>query len=361
MNSGRIGFRDYHYGQIIEARGKTRRPSGDQGMAAIKKILGLLVVLVLAAAAFFIYWAREPLMPAEAPALEFNIAPGSSVRAAMRQVRDAGVPASPLLMEVLARGSGTPSVKAGSYRVEGGTTPLGLLDALVRGNTIKESLTIIEGWNLAQLRAELARHRYLRHDSDSMDNAALLQKLAIDHPSPEGLFYPDTYFYDRGTSDLLVMQQAQQRMQKMLADAWSRRAPDLPYGSSYDALIMASIVEKETGAAADRRRIATVFVNRLKRGMLLQTDPTVIYGIGARFDGNLRKQDLQTDTPYNTYLRPGLPPTPIAMPGKAALDAALNPAAGNELYFVARGDGSSEFSSNLDDHNRAVNKYQRGQ
>ncbi len=329
-------------------------------MAAIKKLIALLALLVLAGAGFFIYWAREPLMPADAPELEFNIAPGSSVRSAMRQVRDAGVPASPLLMEILARGSGTPSLKAGSYRIDGGTSPLGLLDALARGNTIKESLTLIEGWNFAQMRAEMARQKFLRQDSAALDLPALMQKVAPGFDFPEGLFYPDTYFFDRGSSDLLVMQQAHQRMLKMLDEAWAKRAPGLPYAKPYDALIMASIVEKETGTAGDRTRVASVFVNRMRRGMLLQTDPTVIYGIGPSFDGNLRKVDLQTDTPYNTYMRAGLPPTPIAMPGRAALDAALHPAAGDALYFVARGDGSSEFSGNLDDHNRAVNKYQRG-
>lgn len=329
-------------------------------MAAVKKIVVLLALMVLAAAAFAVYWAREPLMPANAPALEFNIAQGSSVRSAMRQVRDAGVPASPVLMELLARGFGTPSVKAGSYRIEGGMTPLGLLDTLARGNTIKEAVTLIEGWNFAQVRAELARHRYLRQDSAELDEAMIVARVAPGYGHPEGLFYPDTYFYDRGSSDLLVLQQAHQRMLKMLEQSWAGRAPGLPYEKPYDALIMASIVEKETGREEDRRRVASVFVNRLRQGMLLQTDPTVIYGMGSSFDGNLRKQDLQTDTPYNTYTRPGLPPTPIAMPGRAALDAALNPVAGSDLYFVARGDGSSEFSTNLDDHNRAVNKYQRG-
>ena len=329
-------------------------------MAAIKKLIALLALLVLAAAAFFIYWAREPLMPADAPALEFNIAPGSSMRATMRQLRDAGVPASPILMELLARGSGSPSLKAGSYRIEGGMSPLTLLDTLARGNTIKESLTIIEGWNFAQMRAEMAKQKFLKHDSAELDNQALLQKVAPGFTYPEGLFFPDTYFFDRGSSDLLVLQQAHQRMLKMLEESWGKRAPDLPYTKPYEALIMASIVEKETGSPADRTKVASVFVNRLKRGMLLQTDPTVIYGIGPSFDGNLRKVDLQTDTPYNTYTRGGLPPTPIAMPGRAALHAALNPAAGDALFFVARGDGSSEFSSNLDDHNRAVNKYQRG-
>lgn len=329
-------------------------------MAAIKKLVIVLALLVLAAAAFAVHWAREPLMPANAPALEFNIAPGSSVRSAMRQVRDAGVPASPLLMELLARGFGTPSIKAGSYRIEGGMSPLGLLDTLARGNTIKEALTLIEGWNFAQVRAEIARQRYLRHDSAALDDTLLLARVAPGYTHPEGLFYPDTYFYDRGSSDLLLLQQAHQRMLKMLEQSWSKRAPGLPYEKPYDALIMASIVEKETGKEEDRRRVASVFVNRLQQRMLLQTDPTVIYGMGSSFDGNLRKQDLQTDTPYNTYMRPGLPPTPIAMPGRASLEAALNPAQGADLYFVARGDGSSEFSSNLDDHNRAVNKYQRG-
>ena len=330
-------------------------------MAVLKKLVALLALLVLAAAAGFIYWARDPLMPADSAAIEFNIAQGSSIRAAMRQVQQAGVPASPLLMEVLARGSGTRSLKAGSYRVEGGTTPLSLLDTLARGNTIKESLTIIEGWNFAQMRAEISRQKYLRQDSADMDVPTLMQKVAPGYSFPEGLFYPDTYFFDRGTSDLLVMQQAHQRMLKMLDEAWAKRAPQLPFKEPYDALIMASIVEKETGAPADRQKVAAVFVNRLKRGMLLQTDPTVIYGIGPTFDGNLRKVDLQTDTPYNTYTRSGLPPTPIALPGRAALNAALNPAATEALFFVARGDGSSEFSNNLDDHNRAVNKYQRGQ
>ena len=330
-------------------------------MAVLKKLVALLTLLVLAAAAGFIYWARDPLMPADSAAIEFNVAQGSSIRAAMRQVQQAGVPASPLLMEVLARGSGTRSLKAGSYRVEGGTTPLSLLDTLARGNTIKESLTIIEGWNFAQMRAEISRQKYLRQDSADMDVPTLMQKVAPGYSFPEGLFYPDTYFFDRGTSDLLVLQQAHQRMLKMLDEAWAKRAPQLPFKEPYDALIMASIVEKETGAPADRQKVAAVFVNRLKRGMLLQTDPTVIYGIGPTFDGNLRKVDLQTDTPYNTYTRSGLPPTPIALPGRAALNAALNPAATEALFFVARGDGSSEFSNNLDDHNRAVNKYQRGQ
>lgn len=329
-------------------------------MAVIRKFVLMLVVLVVIVAAAAAYWARQPLMSATEPPMEVNVAAGSSLRSAFRQMHDAGLPASPLLMEVLARSVGTPRVKAGSYRIDARMTPLSLLDALARGDTIKESLTIIEGWTFAQMRDELARQRYLRHDSSELPLPVLLQKAAPGFTNAEGLFYPDTYVYERGTSELLLLQQAHQRMLKMLDDAWSKRASDLPYENPYEALIMASIVEKETGHEADRARVAAVFVNRLRIGMPLQTDPTVIYGMGSAFDGNLRRQDLLADTPYNTYTRRGLPPTPISLPGRRSLDAALHPAPGSDLYFVARGDGRSEFSGNLDDHNRAVNRYQRG-
>jgi UPF0755 protein len=234
-----------------------------------------------------------------------------------------------------------------------------LLSALAQGDTIRESITIIEGWTFAQMRAEIARHPWLRHESEALDEAAWLASVVPGYDHPEGLFYPDTYVFDRGTSDLYIYRLAHQRQLKKLEQAWANRAPDLPYGSPYEALIMASIVEKETAREEDRTRVASVFVNRLRQGMRLQTDPTVIYGMGERFDGNLRKRDLQEDTAYNTYQRAGLPPTPIALPGLAAIQASLHPASGKDLYFVARGDGSSEFSSNLDDHNRAVDKYQR--
>jgi UPF0755 protein len=328
-------------------------------MAAIKKIIVLLVLSVLGAGAALFYWAHDPLVAEGATPLEFTVAPGSSMRSALRQVESAGVPASPIMMEVLARGLGTRSVKPGSYRLKPGTTPLSLLGALARGDTIRESITIIEGWTFAQMRAEIARHPWLRHESEAMDEAAWLASVVPGYDHPEGLFYPDTYVFDRGTSDLYVYRLAHQQQLKKLEQAWANRAPDLPYGSPYEALIMASIVEKETAREQDRTRVASVFVNRLRQGMRLQTDPTVIYGMGERFDGNLRKRDLQEDTAYNTYQRAGLPPTPIALPGQAAIQASLHPAQGDDLYFVARGDGSSEFSSNLDDHNRAVDKYQR--
>lgn len=329
-------------------------------MAVIRKILLLLLGLAVVATAGLVYWSRLPLLSAGSQPLEVSVASGSSLRGALRQLHAAGVPAPPLPMELLARVLGTPRVMAGTYRVDERSTPMGLLDALARGDTITESLTIIEGWSFAQMLDALARQTYLRHDSAGMEMKRLLQKVAPGYSHPEGLFYPDTYLYERGSSDLALMQQAHQRMLRMLNDAWKSRAEGLPYANPYEALTMASIVEKETGHEADRARVASVFVNRLRLGMPLQTDPTVIYGVGANFDGNLRKQHLQTDTLYNTYTRRGLPPTPIALPGRRSLDAALHPAPGNDLYFVARGDGRSEFSANLDDHNRAVNKYQRG-
>ncbi len=328
-------------------------------MAAIKRLILLIVLAALTAGAFLLYWAREPVIEAGAPAVEFSVAAGSSIRSAMRQANEAGVPASPLMMEIIARGLGTRSVKPGSYRLMPGVTPLGLLSMMSRGETIRESVKITEGWTFAQMRAELDRHRWLRHDSEGLGTAELLERVAPGYGHPEGLFYPDTYVFDRGTSDLQIFRQAHQQLKKHLDQAWQSHRNDLPYADPYEALIMASIIEKETGREADRVRVAGVFVNRLRQGMLLQTDPTVIYGIGERFDGNLRKQDLLNDTPYNTYRRAGLPPTPIALPGRASIEAAMNPATGNELYFVARGDGSSEFSTNLDDHNRAVNRYQR--
>ncbi len=329
-------------------------------MAIIKRTIILLILLLIGAASYGLYWANQPFgNPADKP-IEFEIKPGSGVRSAMRQVRDGGVPAEPMLMELLIRISGRAgAIKAGYYRMKPESTPRMLIRQLVRGDTIKESLTILEGWTFAQMRAELARHSWLKQDTAGLSDYELLQKIHADFNKAEGLFYPDTYVFSRGTSDLEIYQLSHAQMLKKLEQAWDKREADLPYGSPYEALIMASIVEKETGRASERKRIAAVFVNRLRKGMLLQTDPTVIYGMGTNFDGNIRKRDLQTDTPYNTYMHSGLPPTPIALPGMASVEAALKPAQTRDLYFVARGDGSSEFSDNLSDHNKAVNKYQR--
>ncbi|MBC7513102.1 MAG: endolytic transglycosylase MltG [Herminiimonas sp.] len=294
------------------------------------------------------------------PPIDFTIAPGSGVRGSTEQIAAAGVPSNPWLLELIARATGKSTrMKAGSYTLKPGTTPLRLIDQLVRGEFAQESLAIIEGWTFAQMRRAIAAHPALKHDTAQWSEAELLAKVAPDAKAAEGLFFPDTYLFAKNSSDLQVYRQAYALMQKKLDESWRQRAADLPYETPYQALIMASIVEKETGRRAERGQIASVFINRLKRGMLLQTDPTVIYGMGERYQGQIRKRDLQTDTPFNTYTRAGLPPTPIALPGAASLQAALNPVKGTALYFVSRGNGSSQFSDNLSDHNRAVNQYQR--
>jgi len=226
-------------------------------------------------------------------------------------------------------------------------------------------VTIIEGWTFRQMRQALAASPALRHDSAGLSDAELMERIAADPPgykaaSPEGLFFPDTYLFAKGASDMQILRQAHVQLLAKLKTAWEARDTSLPYKTPYQALIMASIVEKETGQKSERAMIAGVFVNRLKTGMLLQTDPTVIYGMGDKYTGKIRKKDLETDTPYNTYVRPGLPPTPISLPGMQSLTAALGPAKTEALYFVSRNDGTSKFSDNLGDHNKAVNQYQRG-
>ena len=328
-------------------------------MAFITKTIALGVVAAAAAAGGFAWWAQQPVITEE-PAIEFTISKGSGAGAASQQMAAAGVPVQPMLFAVLARVTGKSSqLKAGTYELKPGTTPLRLIDQLVRGEFAQESLTIIEGWTFRQMRQAVASHQGLKHDTAELSDRELMARINPDFKDPEGLFFPDTYLFAKGSSELAIFRQAHSMLMKRLADAWEKRAPDLPYKSPYEALTMASIVEKETGDKSERGMIAAVFVNRLKQGMLLQTDPTVIYGMGPRFDGNIRKKDLETDTPYNTYLRTGLPPTPISLPGVASLMAAMAPAKSGALYFVSRGNGTSQFSDNLTDHNRAVNKYQR--
>jgi UPF0755 protein len=326
----------------------------------IKKFLFIILICSVACAAAVFFWTQRPIIVAPHPSIEFSIKPGSGVESSVRQIAEAGVPINPVLLGLLARLTGKSArLKAGSYELKPGTTPLALIDQLVRGEFAQEAVAVIEGWSFRQMRKVIDEHPALRHDSARLSDKELLAKVAPDYTVAEGLFFPDTYRFAKGSSDILIFRQAHALMLKRLNEAWARRDPSVPYKSPYEALIMASIVEKETGHKAERDMIAGVFVNRLKRGMLLQTDPTVIYGMGDKFDGNIRRRDLETDTPYNTYKRAGLPPTPIALPGLAALTAALNPAQTEALYFVSRGDGTSEFSNNLPDHNRAVNKYQR--
>ena len=247
------------------------------------------------------------------------------MRGAVQEVARSGVPVQPVLLEALARLTGNGArIKAGSYELEPGTTPQRLVDQLVRGEFAQHSLAVIEGWTFRQMRQAIADNTALKHDTANLSDAELMAKMAPDYQQAEGLFFPDTYLFAKGSSDLQIYKRAHALMQKTAGrGAGPTATPDLPYKAPYEALMMASIVEKETGQKADRDLIAGVFVNRLRKGMLLQTDPTVIYGMGERYDGNIRKRDLQTDTPYNTYTRAGLPPTPIALPGAAALAAAL--------------------------------------
>lgn len=293
---------------------------------------------------------------------EFNVKPGTSLRGVTQQLAQAGVVAQPLLFTWAARlsGKGT-ALKAGNYALEAALTPWDLLQKLTKGDVTQSEVKFIEGWTFQQMRQALDRAPGLQHETQGLSPGEIMARLGFPDQHPEGRFFPDTYFFSSGMSDLALLARAHKLMQTHLDSAWRERAPNLPYATPDEALIMASIVEKETGQASERPMIAGVFINRLRTGMLLQTDPTVIYGLGESFDGNLRRRDLLADTPYNTYTRAGLPPTPIAMPGLGALQAALQPAQTKALYFVARGNGSHQFSSTLAQHNQAVNRYQRNQ
>ena len=328
-------------------------------MAFIKKLLVTGVIVSVAAVSGFSWWAKSPLTT-EGPVVEFTINPGSGVGAAAQQMAKAGVPVNPQLFNILARVTGQAGkIKAGSYELKPDTSPRRLLTQLVRGEFAQESITIVEGWTFRQMRAAVQAHERLRHDTVKLSDEELMKRISTEYTKPEGLFFPDTYLFAKGSSELAIYKQAHQAMLNHLKAAWETRDPSLPYKTPYEALTMASIIEKETGQKSERTMIAGVFVNRLRTGMMLQTDPAVIYGMGDRFAGDIRKKDLQLDTPYNTYTRAGLPPTPIALPGIQSLAAALAPAKTQALYFVARGDGTSQFSDNLNDHNRAVNQYQR--
>lgn len=323
-------------------------------------ILALAVLALGAAAAGAWWWLGQPLR-LRAEAVEVSIEPGTSAQGVARAWVEAGVDEPELWLHQWFRWSGQArAMQAGSYEIERGTTPRQLLDRMVRGEQSLHAVRFIEGWTFRQVRDALARAPHLRATIAGLSDDEIAAVLERPGTSLEGRLFPDTYRYTRGVSDLNVIRQAMQAMDRHLASIWAERAESLPLRGPEELLVLASIVEKETGAAADRGRIAGVFTNRLRIGMPLQSDPTVIYGLGSRFDGNLRRIDLQTDTPWNTYTRRGLPPTPIAMPGLHALRAVARPEPTDALYFVARGDGTSEFSATLAEHNRAVNQYQRG-
>jgi UPF0755 protein len=327
----------------------------------IARLLALALLAGLGLAGWLLYYASTPMEEAGvAYPLAFSIERGASLKQASQDLRAAGALENPWAFVLIARIRGLAGdVKAGSYALDGPTTPMALLRKITLGEMVLGKLTIVEGWSFADMRRAVDAHPDLRHDSAGMSAGELLRLVGASEDHPEGLFFPDTYFFDAGSSDLAIYRRAYGAMRKLVEAQWPARAGGLPYRTPYEALTMASIIEKETGAPEERPLIASVFVNRLRIGMRLQTDPTVIYGIGPRFDGNLRKDDLLTDTPYNTYTRAGLPPTPIALPGAEALRAALNPDKSRALYFVAKGNGRHEFSDNLDAHNRAVSRYQK--
>ncbi len=327
-------------------------------MRTLKRLLMFSLVLALALVAALAYDVTRPLgLPAQP--FSFSLNQGASVKTAARQLQAAGLLASDREFVLLARVMGkSGQIKAGNYELDAPISTWNLLTMLVKGQVSQGEIGIIEGWTFRQFRDAVKANAGLRHDTEHLSEAEILQRIGATEKDAEGLFFPDTYYFAKGSSDLVIYRRAYQTMQKHLQDCWQSRAPDLPLDNPYQALTLASIVEKETGQARDRDMIAGVFTNRLRKGMRLQTDPAVIYGLGEKFDGNLRKRDLLRDTPYNTYTRAGLTPTPISLPGLASLQAALHPAKTDALYFVARGDGSSEFSSTLQKHNRAVNRYQ---
>ncbi|MDP3373801.1 MAG: endolytic transglycosylase MltG [Hydrogenophaga sp.] len=326
------------------------------------KLLLALTILGLGAAAAGAWWLQRPLqMPntvsAEAP-LEVTIAPGSSARSVADTVVNAGVQGPSVLLYAWFRLSGeSRQIKAGSYELAPGTTPASLLSKLVRGEQALRSLTLLEGWNIRQVLQAVRSSPDLKQDIDGLSMADLMARIGYPGRHPEGRFFPDTYRMAKNTPASAVLRQAAQAMEQQLNIAWAQRAPNSPLRSPDEALILASIIEKETGLESDRAMVGGVFSNRLRIGMRLQTDPSVIYGLGERFDGNLRRVDLQTDTPYKTYTRAGLPPTPIAIPGRNSLMAAVMPATTDAMYFVARGDGASYFSATLQEHNAAVRRY----
>lgn len=325
----------------------------------IKRWILFASLVVLAGAGGLTWYGNQPLHIESLPKTIY-VTPGMHLRSLSVMLEREGVIGNAPMFWLLGRVLGKAGIlKLGVYTLDKPLTPLELYAKLGRGEVTQALVQFIEGWNWREMRAALAAQPLLKNDSAEMSDAELMHAIGAEEAHPEGLFFPDTYFYAPLTSDISVLRRAYRLQHEKLMAAWNDRAPGLPYRSPYEALIMASIVEKETAAAAERPLIAGVFLNRLRLGMRLQTDPSVIYGLGEHFDGNLHKADLQRDTPYNTYTRGGLPPTPIAMPSEASIQAALNPAKTAALYFVSRGDGTHVFSNNLEAHNRAVNRYQR--
>ena len=324
--------------------------------------IAALVVAAFAVAGGVLAWRAytQPLPLPNAP-FAFDVPAGSSLSAVARELAAAGALREPWSLIALARWRGADrAIKAGSYEVDTGITLPQLLAKLTQGDVTQKTVVFVEGATFADVRRLLRANPDVKNTVLDLPDAELMARLDMTGGSLEGRFFPDTYFFAAGSTDFALLNRARRALDARLAAAWEHRATDLPLRTPYEALILASIVEKETGRAADRPLIASVFVNRLRRGMRLQTDPTVIYGMGTAFDGDLKRRDLEADTPWNTYTRDGLPPTPIALPSQASLDAVLNPPVTGYLYFVARGDGTSKFSATLPEHNRAVSQFQKG-
>jgi UPF0755 protein len=321
----------------------------------------LLIAAGVAGAAWYAWQAYTKPLPLPVSPFAFEVRPGSTMSGVARELGAAGVLPQPLDLVALARIRAVDrAIKAGSYEIETGVTMPRLLAKLTQGDVTQTSFLIVEGASFADLKRALRDNPDVKNTLLDLPDDELMARLGAPGERPEGRFFPDTYYFAAGSTDAALLARARKSLDARLAAAWEHRATDLPFTSPYEALILASIVEKETGRAVDRPLIASVFVNRLRRGMRLQADPTVIYGLGAKFDGDLKKRDLETDTSYNTYTREGLPPTPIALPSQASIDVVLNPPPTDYLYFVSRGDGTTKFSANLAEHSRAVTRFQKG-
>lgn len=319
-------------------------------------ILALLVPLL--SLLYFFSKLNQP-MPISNENIVFEVEPGSSLTRVANELEAQGLIDSPWILTLYARFQGNASsIQSGEYELSAGITPAGFLNEMVTGNTLQYRVTLVEGWTLEQAVNELWSNANIRRALNSSAVDSVAEQLELDYGSAEGLFYPDTYFFTKGATDSDILRRANQRLKEVLAEAWDRRLGALPYNDAYEALIMASIIEKESAVGSERGHIAGVFVRRLEQGMRLQSDPTVIYGMGENYDGDIRRADLLEETAYNTYRINGLPPTPIAMAGVDSINASLNPLPSEYLYFVARGDGSHYFSSSLEEHNAAVSRFQ---
>ncbi|RLJ20301.1 endolytic transglycosylase MltG [bacterium endosymbiont of Escarpia laminata] len=328
----------------------------------LQKLFGILIFVlsILCAWGWMEYedFMEKPLhLPAEG--VRYNLEPGTTMRRLSAELAQQGLLERPLFLRLLARWNHqADQLKVGEYHIPEGTRPEGVLRILTSGKVVQYALTVVEGWTFKQMMAALNRHEAIKQTLTELPDGEIMRRIGHPEQHPEGRFYPDTYHFPRGTTDVAFLKRAYRQMEKVLAREWEAKDSGLPLKSPYECLILASIVERETGLPSERPLIAGVFIRRLQKGMRLQTDPTVIYGMGDNYDGNIRRRDLKTDTPYNTYVHAGLTPTPIAMPSGEAIHAALHPTAGKALYFVATGGGGHYFSATLAEHNKAVRKYQ---